>query len=102
MISNIKALSAYNQASQLLNKTKETGLSEETGGGFANLVKNYGENVQSSLEGAEQTSLKFVAGQASVSDLVTKLGDAQTELTTMVKLLEKMVSALDEIRKMPL
>lgn len=102
MISNIKAANAYTQASALIEKAKSGNDAQETSSSFLNLVKNYGEGVQKSLEAGEQASLGFLAGTISPTELVGKLTDAETELKTMVKLIEKTVAALDEIRKLPI
>lgn len=102
MISSIKAANAYSQASALIEKAKSGNDVQESGSNFLNLVKNYGEGVKKTLESGEQASLGFLAGSVSPTDLVSKLTDAETELKTMVKLIEKTVAALDEIRKLPI
>lgn len=72
------------------------------GGGFGEML---GEALQGALESqktAETTSAKAVAGKADVTDVVTAVTNAEVALDTVVAVRDRVISAYQEIMRMPI
>lgn len=72
------------------------------GGGFGEML---GEALQGALDAnkaAEATSAKAVAGKADVTDVVTAVTNAEVALDTVVAVRDKVISAYQEIIRMPI
>lgn len=71
-------------------------------GGFGEML---GEALQSTLDAsktAEMTSAKAVAGKADITDVVTAVSNAEMALDTVVSIRDKVISAYQEIIRMPI
>ena len=83
------------------------GLTDETparvpGQSFLDLVKDsVGTTVQAN-RAAEQISAEAIAGRADLTDVVTALSHAETTLTTVVKVRDRMISAYQQVLRMPI
>jgi len=82
------------------------------GGGDASKVKagsGFGDMLGEALQGAidsqktaEATSAKAVAGKADVTDVVTAVTNAEVALDTVVAVRDRVISAYQEIIRMPI
>lgn len=70
--------------------------------GFASLVNTMVTNVEDATRAAEQTSAKAVAGQAGLVDVVTAVNNAEMVLDTVTTVRDRVVSAYEEIMRMPI
>ena len=104
-----KAAQAYNSVlnsqSSLLGG-EGAGIGKTTGGGdfasgFQSLVKG---GIQSALDSnrkAEELSLAALDGKAEIADVVNAVNEAESTLRTMVLVRDKIITAYQEILRMP-
>jgi len=79
---------------------RDTG--SEDGSAFMEMVKSAaGQAVQANRD-AEAMSLKAVAGEAELSEVVTAVANAETALQTVVTVRDRIISAYQEIMRMPI
>lgn len=74
----------------------------KAGGGFGEML---GEALQGALDSqktAEVTSAKAVAGKADVTDVVTAVTNAEVALDTVVAVRDRVITAYQEIIRMPI
>ena len=72
------------------------------GGGFADMVgKAMGEAI-GTLRQSETASMKGVAREADLLDVVNAVSNAEVTLQTVVAVRDKVVSAYQEIMRMPI
>jgi flagellar hook-basal body complex protein FliE len=99
-IDPLSALRAYQQAA---NAT--AGASAANGAGdmdFGSLVQEAVRQAAASANVAEQQSLAVAAGQADIVDVVTAIAAAETQLQTVVAVRDQVISAYQEILRMPI
>jgi flagellar hook-basal body complex protein FliE len=95
------AISAYKTASRAISQGGETRESAPSGE-FSAMVKNaVGQSVET-VRHAEQMSMKAVAGQADLHEVVTAVTAAEVTLETVVAVRDKVISAYNEIMRMPI
>ena len=93
----LQAAKAYGEAV----KAQTNGDSAEAGG-FAGLVKDAIANTSDTLSQAELMTNQAAMGQAELVDVVTAVAAAEVTLETVVSLRDKVVSAYQEIMRMPI
>lgn len=90
-------------AGALTQPAKTAGSAVPSGGpGFGDLLR---ESLQSAVEAqktAEGLSAKAVAGKADVTEIVTAVTNAEMALDTVVAVRDKVISAYQEIMRMPI
>lgn len=99
------AMAAYRNAASAVSQGRvEPPKAEETtaGGGFAGLVKESIEQAVDVQRKAETLSAKGIAGQADMRDVVLAVNSAEQALSTVVAVRDKVVSAYQEILRMPI
>lgn len=100
------AVSAYRDAASAVREAGKTGQVAETpedgGAAFANMVKDSLNSAVETGEHAEQMSMARIAGEASTMDVVTAVANAQHTLETVVAVRDKVLSAYQEILRMPI
>ena len=97
------AVNAYKKAAAAapMGGTKATSVTPE-GDTFANMV---GDSLQSAVQtcrNAENLSIKQIAGEADLKDVITAVANAEQTLETVVAVRDKVLSAYNEILKMPI
>jgi flagellar hook-basal body complex protein FliE len=103
------ALNAYNQASKMPTSltekvNNENGTSGDTsgisavGGAFVNKI---GE-VKDTLQTAEAVTSKSLVKQADLTDVVTSISKAEVALRTIVEVRDRLITAHQEILRMPI
>ncbi len=69
---------------------------------FSTFLQEAAEDTMETLRGAEQMTAKRVAGEAGLLDVVTAVNDAQLTLQTVVSIRDRMITAYQDIIRMPI
>lgn len=104
-VSFSQAVNAYqNRARQM--EGMATGLEDEAAKGqkpsFLDMVSEAAEAVVNSQNQAEQLKMQSVSGKVDLSDLVTAVANAELALTTVVALRDRVITAYQDIIRMPI
>ena len=97
------AANAYTIASRLpttLNGNKSA--QQAQGADFGELVKTAVEGVVDSGKAAETKSAALLQGKADVVDVVTAIAETEVALETMVSVRDRVISAYEQIMRMPI
>lgn len=91
------ALRAYSQAA------KPTGLDsgEDAGGGFGAALTGALDDMMKSTKAGEQAMAASASGKAELVDVVSAVANAETTLETVIALRDRMISAYQDIMRMP-
>lgn len=94
------ALSAY-------ANTAATGVgpglaARDEGPSFAQMVRGAAEEAVGRLQNSEQVSAQAALGKADLTDVVTAVSNAEVTLQTVVAVRDRVVSAYQEILRMPI
>ncbi|MCR9220681.1 MAG: flagellar hook-basal body complex protein FliE [Alphaproteobacteria bacterium] len=74
----------------------------EPGSRFVDLVRTAAQDAIDANRNAEQLSMDAVAGKASVAEVVTAISEAEATLQTVVAVRDRIISAYQEILRMPI
>ncbi|MBT5266764.1 MAG: flagellar hook-basal body complex protein FliE [Rhodospirillaceae bacterium] len=74
----------------------------EDGKDFASFVKDAGKSAVGSMYEGENMSLKAIAGEADLTDVVQAVGKAELTLQTVSALRDRMITAYQAIARMPI
>jgi flagellar hook-basal body complex protein FliE len=96
------ALNAYASASRALQSPGLIPRDGADGNGFGELLRQATSSAIDSLKQGEQASLAGVAGKSSITDVAAALANAETTLQTVVAVRDKVISAYQDIIKMPM
>jgi flagellar hook-basal body complex protein FliE len=102
------ATAAYGNASRLINQAAkpQTDLTAlATGGGgnaFADLLAQQVQGVVDSGARSDQMAIDMVNGKANVVDMVTALSETEIAIESMVTIRDRVISAYEEIMRMPI
>ena len=69
---------------------------------FMDMVKGVAENAIEANQKAEEISKQALAGKAEIADVVTAIASAEATLQTVVTVRDKVISAYQEILRMPI
>jgi flagellar hook-basal body complex protein FliE len=72
------------------------------GAGFADLVKEAAGDALKAGQGSEVQALKAAAKDAEIVDVVTAVANAEITLETVMTVRDRVISAYQEIMKMPI
>ncbi|MBF0269505.1 MAG: flagellar hook-basal body complex protein FliE [Alphaproteobacteria bacterium] len=97
------AISAYNAASRPA-ATMGLGLQDKTDApeDFAGLVKGAVQTSIDTMKNGERMSMKAIAGQADLTEVVTAVSAAEVTLQTVMAVRDKVITAYNEIMRMPI
>ena len=70
--------------------------------GFTGLLQQTLDGVAQSGEKADRAALSAAAGKANVVDVVTAVAESETALQTLVAVRDRVISAYEEIMRMPI
>ncbi|MEQ8442015.1 MAG: flagellar hook-basal body complex protein FliE [Alphaproteobacteria bacterium] len=73
-----------------------------SGSSFVDMVRSVAEDAIDANYNAEEVSARAMAGQASVTEVVTALSEAEATLNTVVTIRDRVISAYQEILRMPI
>ena len=95
------ALSAYTNTAKIASTD---GLEARDGKGdsFADLMKVGVENLIETQKASEAISAKAVEGKSDLNDVVRVVTEAEVTLQTAIAVRDKMISAYQEIMRMPI
>jgi flagellar hook-basal body complex protein FliE len=97
---------AYNSASRLIAneaKSSPTGLGDKgQTPDFGKLVADGMQSVVNAGKVSDQLSLDMVNGKANVVDVVTAISQTELAMESMVAVRDKVISAYEEIMRMPI
>ena len=102
------AAAAYGNASKLINQaaTPNKDLLAQTGQGsgpnFAEMLASQVQGVVDTGRASDQMSLDMVNGKANVVDMVTALSQTEIAIESMVTVRDRVISAYEEIMRMPI
>ena len=101
------AATAYGNASRLINQAAKpqadlTASASTAGGNFADLLAQNVQGVVDQGRQADQMALDMVSGKANVVDMVTALSETEMAIESMVTIRDRVISAYEEIMRMPI
>lgn len=106
---NIKQLDAVNAYSQATKQLQETGLGSRDGAdgvkgnsAFSSLVSEAIGDVSNATSTMEVTAAKSLVNEADMVDVVTAVSNAEMVVNTVVTVRDKVISAYNDILKMPI
>ncbi|MSQ86997.1 MAG: flagellar hook-basal body complex protein FliE [Alphaproteobacteria bacterium] len=101
------AVSAYQQAAGAVRSTgggrsTTSAVASEGDEGFASMISDSLKSAMQSGRQAEELSIKQISGAADLKDVVTAVANAEHTLETLVAVRDKVLSAYQEILRMPI
>lgn len=99
------AASAYNKAAQLINEAAKGPAPASAGGGGNDFGAVLAETVQGMVDSgrvADQKAMDLVNGKGDVIDVVTAISQTELAIETMVTVRDRVISAYEEIMRMPI
>lgn len=100
----LAAMKAYQQAAKRVAKPQsatEVAAVQEVAPNFSGMVKDVVNNASQSIANAEYMAKLGATGQAPLVDVATALSAAEVTLETVVAVRDRVVSAYQEILRMP-
>jgi flagellar hook-basal body complex protein FliE len=98
-IDPLSAARAYQQAARA---TQSSGAAGAESMDFGNLVQEAIRQAGQSANVAESQAMAVAAGQADIVDVVTAIAAAETQLQTVIAVRDQVISAYQEIMRMPI
>ena len=103
------ATAAYGNASRLISQaakpnTDLTALANPSNGGqnFADLLAQQVQGVVDAGKASDAMAIDMVNGKANVVDMVTALSETEMAIDSMVTVRDRVISAYEEIMRMPI
>ncbi|NKD55840.1 MULTISPECIES: flagellar hook-basal body complex protein FliE [unclassified Haematospirillum] len=94
--------SATETAETVRTATSSVGAPSPENGLFGDMVRSSLKEAVQVQRTAEAVSLRGIAGEADMRDVVLAVSNAETTLNTVVAIRDRVVSAYQEILKMPI
>ena len=90
--------------SELSKSGSGSGVTQNTSDGkdFASFMKDAAVDSIETLKAGETMSMKGIAGEADLNDVVSAINSAESTLQLVTTLREKMIQAYQEIMRMPI
>jgi flagellar hook-basal body complex protein FliE len=103
MITALSAAKAYAAAQKTAGLESGAGAGQTSGvGGFGQILKSAMSEVVQSSRNAETQMTNQVQGKAELVDVVTAISAAETSLETVMAVRDQVISAYQEIMRMPI
>jgi flagellar hook-basal body complex protein FliE len=105
MLDALSAAKAYAAVQKAAGLAAGGGAEEAAGvggGGFAQILKSAMTDVVQSSRAAESQMANQVQGKAELVDVVTAISAAETSLETVMAVRDQVISAYQEIMRMPI
>jgi flagellar hook-basal body complex protein FliE len=103
MITALSAAKAYAAAQKTAGLESGAGAAGTSGvGGFGQILKSAMSEVVHSSRNAETQMANQVQGKAELVDVVTAISAAETSLETVMAVRDQVISAYQEIMRMPI
>lgn len=100
----LRGISAYNNTSAIpVSDTNKTdNISEADGGSFSALVRDVVSNADKELSKSEELTAASLVDKAPLHDVVLSVNEAEIALRTIVSIRDRVISAYQDIIKMPI
>ncbi len=108
MIDPNMAMNAYSKMSNMARATgaEETEGEGEAGGSggisFGDILKSKASDAIQTMHKSEEMSAKAITGDADITDVVAAVSAAELTLETVVSVRDRMISAYQDIMRMPI
>lgn len=101
------AINAYKNMSDMISKAGSSGgdtvqSGNADGVNFSDFLENKARESVETMKGAEKMSARAVTGEADLTEVVQAVTDAELTLQTVVAVRDRMISAYQEIMRMPI
>lgn len=98
------AIAAYGNTAQLIgDPTKSAGMKAPEGGpDFGEMLADTVQSVVDTGNRADALSMQMMDGNASVVDVVTAVAETEVAVEGMVAIRDRVISAYEEIMRMPI
>lgn len=98
------AANAYKQQNKMLEgiNPAEGGTEAAQGGNFSDFLKEGLQGAVQTLEKSDALSAQAMTGKVEISELVTAITNAELTLNTVVAVRDRVISAYQEILRMPI
>jgi flagellar hook-basal body complex protein FliE len=99
------ATAAYSNAARLMNevaRTAEPKAAPGQGNDFSQMLAEAVQGIVDSGRIADQKAMDLVNGQGNVVDVVTAISQTELAMETMVTVRDRVISAYEEIMRMPI
>ncbi len=96
-IDPVSAARAYQQAARASQSSSAGGTED-----FGNLVQEAIRQAGQSAGAAEQQGMAVAAGQGDIVNVVTAIAAAETQLQTVIAVRDQVITAYQEILRMPI
>ncbi|MBF0168893.1 MAG: flagellar hook-basal body complex protein FliE [Alphaproteobacteria bacterium] len=100
------AINAYASAARPTTPGLDAGANAATNAqpaqDFAGLVKNAAQSSIDTMKTGERMSMMAIAGQADLTEVVTAVSAAEVTLQTVMAVRDKVITAYNEIMRMPI
>ncbi|KZL21338.1 Flagellar hook-basal body complex protein FliE [Pseudovibrio axinellae] len=96
------AASAYANTAKLANPLEAGNEVADKSGAFGNMVQSAISEINESGQVADVQSLDLLQGKANVVDVVTAVAETELALETVVSVRDRVISAYEEIMRMPI
>lgn len=103
MITALAAAKAYaTQGAMSVGSVGSLGGSKQNGADFGDLLKSAMDGATKAAKVAEHKIVDQVAGKAELVDVVTAISSAEASLETVMAVRDQVISAYQEIMRMPI
>ena len=99
------ATAAYSNAARLMNevaRTAEPKTAPGQGDDFSKMLADAVQGIVDSGKVADQKAMDLVNGQGNIVDVVTAISQTEMAMETMVTVRDRVISAYEEIMRMPI
>ena len=96
------AIAAYAAAAKPLDEGADSKPLVAPGSDFASVLKDAAKVAVGTMREAEQSSAAAIAGKADIREVVAAITNAEATLETVVSVRDKVISAYNEIMRMPI
>lgn len=100
------ATAAYSNAARLINDAAKPGtMPASTGGGVNDFASVLADTVQGMVNQgrvSDQKAMDLVNGKGDIVDVVTAISQTEMSIETMVSVRDRVISAYEEIMRMPI
>ena len=94
------AIAAYTSAGKMTAAGPAAAAAQ--GSGFADMLKDAAGDVLNALKAGEQQSLQAVAGKADLTAVTQAVNNAEIALQAVIAVRDRVISAYNDISKMPI
>ncbi|MFW0777053.1 MAG: flagellar hook-basal body complex protein FliE [Rickettsiales bacterium] len=102
MINALSAANAYREQLKMQEGIKNAGQDEVDEASFSSLLKEAAQEAIDTQYGTEAIKMESLTGKVELTDLVTAVSAAELSLNTVVAVRDKVISAYQEIIRMPI